>query len=300
MDAQSLALFVDIVEAGNLSLAARAMKMSRANVSYHLTQLEKSVGLQLLRRTTRRVDLTEVGQRLYEHGRVIRDEVMAARESVAMLGKGLHGSVRLSLPTGFGHLVMSGWLIDFKRQYPDIALDLLFDNRVDDLLRDEVDVAVRVMSEPPQQMVAIELAQVRYVTCASVKYARDHAMPAELDDLVSVPLITSAVAGRDLRVAAYRGDERRELTLHPTLASENFQFLREAILAGIGVGLVPDYVVRQDVANGRVVTSLGDWRMSVFGTRMFLLRMPDRYQTLATRTLIDFVVAKARAWVGQA
>lgn len=300
MDAQSLALFVDIVEAGNLSLAARAMKMSRANVSYHLTQLEKSVGLQLLRRTTRRVDLTEVGQRLYEHGRVIRDEVMAARESVAMLGKGLHGSVRLSLPTGFGHLVMSGWLIDFKRQYPDIALDLLFDNRVDDLLRDEVDVAVRVMSEPPQQMVAIELAQVRYVTCASVEYARDHAMPAELDDLVSVPLITSAVAGRDLRVAAYRGDERRELTLHPTLASENFQFLREAILAGIGVGLVPDYVVRQDVANGRVVTSLGDWRMSVFGTRMFLLRMPDRYQTLATRTLIDFVVAKARAWVGQA
>lgn len=300
MDAQSLALFVDIVEAGNLSLAARAMKMSRANVSYHLTQLEKSVGLQLLRRTTRRVDLTEVGQRLYEHGRVIRDEVMAARESVAMLGKGLHGSVRLSLPTGFGHLVMSGWLIDFKRQYPDIALDLLFDNRVDDLLRDEVDVAVRVMSEPPQQMVAIELAQVRYVTCASVEYARDHAMPAELDDLVSVPLITSAVAGRDLRVAAYRGDERRELTLHPTLASENFQFLREAILAGIGVGLVPDYVVRQDVANGSVVTSLGDWRMSVFGTRMFLLRMPDRYQTLATRTLIDFVVAKARAWVGQA
>lgn len=299
MDAQSLALFVDIVEAGNLSLAARSMKMSRANVSYHLTQLEKSVGLQLLRRTTRRVELTEIGQRLYDHGRVIRDEVMAARESVAMLGKGLHGSVRLSLPTGFGHLVMSGWLIDFKRQYPDIALDLLFDNRVDDLLRDEVDVAVRVMSEPPQQMVAIELAQVRYVTCASVEYARDHAMPVELDDLVSVPLITSAVAGRDLRVAAYRGDARRELTLHPTLASENFQFLREAILAGIGVGLVPDYVVQQDAANGRVVTSLGDWRMSVFGTRMFLLRMPDRYQTLATRTLIDFVVARARAWVGQ-
>ncbi|MFM2056501.1 MAG: hypothetical protein RLY71_886 [Pseudomonadota bacterium] len=137
------------------------------------------------------------------------------------------------------------------------------------------------------------------VTCASVEYARDHAMPVELDDLVSVPLITSAVAGRDLRVAAYRGDARRELTLHPTLASENFQFLREAILAGIGVGLVPDYVVQQDAANGRVVTSLGDWRMSVFGTRMFLLRMPDRYQTLATRTLIDFVVARARAWVGQ-
>jgi DNA-binding transcriptional LysR family regulator len=289
-------LFVDIVEAGNLSNAARNMKMSRANISYRLTQLEKSVGQQLMRRTTRRVELTEIGQRLYQHGRAIRDELMAARESVAVFGKTLQGSVRLSVPTGFGHMVMSGWLIEFKRQYPDIALDLLFDNRVDDLLRDEVDVAVRVMSEPPQQMVATELAQVRYVTCASESYSREHPMPASLEDLGRVPLITSAVTGRELRVSAYQGEQRQEVTLHPTLASENFQFLREAILAGLGVGLVPNYVVEQDVAEGRVKTTLSDWRLSVFGTRMFLLRMPGRYQTLATRTLIDFVVEKARAW----
>lgn len=296
MDSNSLALFVDIVEAGNLSQAARNMKMSRANISYHLAHLEKSVGQQLMRRTTRRVELTEVGHRLYQHGRVIRDELMAARESMAMFGKALHGSVRLSMPTGFGHLVMSNWLIEFKRLYPDIALELLFENRVDDLLRDEVDVAVRVMSDPPLQMVATELARVRYVTCASVAYVGAHPMPVELEDLGRVPLITSAVTGRDLRVSAYQGEQRAELTLHPTLASENFQFLREAILAGLGVGLVPDYVVAQDVAEGQVITALNDWRLSVFGTRMFLLRMPGRYQTLATRTLIDFIVDRARSW----
>ncbi len=296
MDSNSLALFVDIVEAGNLSQAARNMKMSRANISYHLTHLEKSIGQQLMRRTTRRVELTEVGHRLYQHGRVIRDELMAARESMAMFGKALHGSVRLSMPTGFGHLVMSNWLIEFKRLYPDITLELLFDNRVDDLLRDEVDVAVRVMSDPPLQMVATELAQVRYVTCASTGYTIAHPMPVTLEDLGRVPLITSAVAGRDLRVSAYQGEQRTELTLHPTLASENFQFLREAIRAGLGVGLVPDYVVAQDVAEGQVITALSDWRLSVFGTRMFLLRMPGRYQTLATRTLIDFIVDRARSW----
>ncbi|CAM3656950.1 HTH lysR-type domain-containing protein [Bordetella sputigena] len=296
MDAQSLAFFVDIVEAGNLSAAARNLKMSRANVSYHLAQLERSVGMQLMRRTTRRVELTEAGERLYRHGRVIRDEVFAAREAMATLGRGLHGSLRISLPTGFGHMVMSDWLIEFKRGYPDIALDVLFDNRVDDLLRDEVDVAVRVMSEPPQQMVAIELAEVRYVVCASAGYAGGQPLPRTLEGLADVPLITSGVSGRDLRVSAYRADGRRELTLHPTLASENFQFLREAVLADLGVGLVPDYVVARDVADRQVVTALSDWRLSVFGTRMFLLRMPGRYQTLAARTLIDFVVGKARAW----
>jgi len=296
MDAQSLVLFADIVDAGNLSSAARNLKVSRANISYHLAQLEKSVGLQLMRRTTRRVELTEVGQRLYRHGRVIRDEVMAARESVATLGKGLHGSVRVSVPTGFGQLVMAPWLIEFKRLYPGIALDLRFDNRIDDLLREEVDVAVRVMSDPPEQMVALELASVRYVICASADYALAHRLPAALEDLANAPLVTSAVSGRDLRVSAYRGEERSELTLHPSLASENFQFLREAILAGLGIGLVPDYVVAGDLAAGRLVAGLPEWRLSIFGTRMFLLRMPGRYQTLATRTLIDFIVEKARSW----
>lgn len=296
MDAHSLALFVDIVEAGNLSQAARHLKMSRANVSYHLAQLEKGVGLELLRRTTRRVELTEAGERLLRHGRAIRDEVQAARESVATLGKGLHGSVRISLPTGFGHVVMGGWLIEFKRLHPDIALDLVFDNRVDDLLDKEVDLAVRVMGEPPPHLVAVQLARVHFVVCAAADWARSHGMPQSFEALGHVPLITSMVTGRDLRVAGRRGEERRELTLHPTLASENFQFLREAILAGLGVGIAPSYLVAQDLAAGRMVTALDDWRISVYGTRMYLLRMPQRYQTLAARTLIDFVVQKARAW----
>lgn len=296
MDVSALILLVDIIDCGNLSCAARKLKVSRANVSYRLGQLEKSIGLQLVRRTTRRVEPTEVGLRLYQHGRAIRQELLAAHESVSSMARGLHGSIRMSLPTGFGQMVMSGWLIQFKQLYPDIALELLFDNRVDDLLRDEVDLAVRVMSAPPAALVARELGEVNYALCASTGYAQSRGMPATLQEVQGLPLITSSVSGRELRVAGYRGGQRHDLVLHPTLASENFQFLREAILAGLGVGLVPDYVVAQDVAEGRVVTALQDWRLSIFGTRMFLLRMPDRFQTLAVRTLIDFIVAQARIW----
>ncbi|MFT0851798.1 LysR family transcriptional regulator [Achromobacter sp. F4_2707] len=296
MDAQSLVLLADIVEAGNLSLAARRLKMSRANISYHLGQLEKSVGQELLRRTTRHLEPTEVGLRLYQHGCVIREELMAAKESVAFLGSGLHGLVRMSIPTGFGNQVMADWLIEFKRLYPDILLTLMFDNRVDDLLRDEVDIAIRVMSDPPAQMVAVKLAKMDYVACAAREYADKYSMPVELEQLQNFPIVTSHVVGRELRLAAYKGDIRRELSLSPTLASENFQFLREAILSGLGVGVVPDYVVNDDIKAGRVVTMLRDWRLSIFGTNMYLLRMPGRYQTQAVRTLIDFVVKRARVW----
>ena len=296
MDLTGLVLLVDILDAGNLSSAARKLKVSRANVSYHLQQLEKSVGAQLVRRTTRRIEPTEIGQTLYRHGRAIRDELTAAREAIDSLGRGLHGAVRVSVPTGFGQLVMTGWLLEFKRLYADISLELLFENRVDDLLRDEVDVAIRVMSEPPEALVARELAQVRYVACASDVFTRIHGLPDDLEDLRRMPLITSSVVGRKLRLSAYKDQVRQEVTLSPTLASENFQFLREAILSGLGVGLVPSYVVQEDVNTGRVVTALNNWRLSIFGTRLFLLRMPGRYQTQAVRTFIDFVIDKASRW----
>jgi DNA-binding transcriptional LysR family regulator len=129
MDPASLTLLVEIIEAGNLSKAARKLKMTRANVSYHLHQLERAVGLQLVRRTTRRVEPTEVGLRLYQHGLNIQNELLAANESVTALGRSLQGRVRLSVPSGYGQMVMSHWLVDFKRLYPGIVLDVTFENR---------------------------------------------------------------------------------------------------------------------------------------------------------------------------
>ena len=298
MDVNALTLLVEILDAGNLSEAARRLKMSRANVSYHLNQLERSVGLQLVRRTTRRVEPTEIGLRLYEHGRAIQNALIAARESVSTLGQSLQGRVRLSVPSGYGQLVMADWLIAFKREHPGIVLDVMFENRVEDLLRDEVDIAVRVMSEPPQSLVARDMGPVRYVACASAAYAAEHGLPARLDDLRTAPLITAAVIGRQLRIAAYLDDgrdgERHEVLLEPTLISENFLFLRQAILAGLGVGVVPDYVVQDSVRRGDVVTALDTWRLSIFGTHMYMLYMPNRRHTRAASTFIDFMLAKAR------
>jgi len=293
VDSHSLALLVEIIDSGNLSQAARKLKMSRANVSYHLNQLEKSVGAQLVRRTTRRMEPTEVGLHLYEHGRSIQNELLAARETVATLGQGLQGRVGISVPSGYGQIVMSDWLIEFKCLYPGIVLDVLFENRADNL-RDEVDIAIRVIQEPPPSLVARSLGVVRYIACASRAFAAQHGLPRTLQELHSAPLITAGVTGRQLRLSTYQGDERQELLLEPTLISEHFPFLRQAILAGLGVGLVPDYVVKDAITSGEVLTTLDDYRLSIFGNRMYLLYMPNRHQTRAVRLCIEFLLNKAR------
>jgi len=121
------------------------------------------------------------------------------------------------------------------------AIDVPFENRVEDLLREETDIAIRVMSEPPQSLVARELGPVRFVACASREFYQN-AMATTLEELTTAPLITSNVAGRQWCLAAHLDGQRHEVTLEPTLISENFLFLRQAVLAGLGVGIVADYV----------------------------------------------------------
>jgi len=200
--------------------------------------------------------------------------------------------VGISVPSGYGQIVMSDWLIEFKRLYPGIVLDVLFENRTDHL-RDEVDIAIRVISEPPLSVIARSLGPVHYVACASRAYVQQHGLPATLYELRNSAIITSGVQGRQLRLSAYQGEERQEVMLEPTLISDHFPFLRQGILAGLGLGLVPDYVVQPEVASGQVLLALQEYRLSIFGSHMYLMYLPGRHQTRAVRTCIDFLLAKA-------
>ncbi len=298
VDFASLTLLVDIIDAGNLSKAASKLKMTRANVSYHLRQLEKALGAELIRRTSRRMEPTELGWRLCEHGRAIRNEMASARETVTNLGQGLQGRVGISMPSGYGHIVMTPWLIEFKQNYPGVVLDVVFENRIDNL-RDDVDIAIRILPQPPETMVAKDMGTVRYLACASQAFAQQHGMPTELSQLRTQPIITANVVGRQLSLRAYRGEERQEVLLTPTLISDHYPFLKEVILGGIGIGLMPDYMVADVIASGEVVTTLDDYRLSIFGTNMYLLYLPSRHRTRAITTCIDFLIEKANTHESQ-
>ena len=193
MDLNALRLFVDIVDAGNLSAAARKLKMTRANVSYRLKALEEELGVQLLRRTTRHVEPTPVGAGLYEHGRNILGEVAAANALISNMGKSLQGHVRLSVPTGLGHTLLSPLMVQFKQRYPDITLDVVFDNRVHNLVSEDVDVALRIISTPPDSVIATEIGTVDWVICASPAYLANHPAPRALGACFAGAILVQAI-----------------------------------------------------------------------------------------------------------
>lgn len=296
MDLNALSLLVEILDAGNLSKAAVRLGMSRANVSHRLNQFERELGQQLLRRTTRQIEPTELGRKLYEHGRSIRHELQAATESVQQLGQRLEGTVRLSVPSGYGQLQMSAWLTEFMQLHPGITLDVIFDNDIADLLQGAVDFAMRVMNEPPDSLVACDLGVVHYVACASPAFVAAHGQPATLQDLKRLPLVTSGLTGQKLRTAGLVGTGPAELRIRPRLVSANFYFLRDAILQGLGVGLMPRYMVADGLASGQLVAlDLPPHSLEFLNTRLYLLYLPTRYQTRAIQTLVDFLRSKALA-----
>ncbi|AZG16440.1 LysR family transcriptional regulator [Cupriavidus pauculus] len=294
MDLGALSLLVDIIDAGNLSRAAVQLGMSRANVSKRLNQFERQLGAELLRRSTRQLEPTELGWQLYEHGRAIRHELMAAQESVQSLGKRLSGTVRLSVPSGFGQHTMSAWFVEFMRLYPAITLNVIFDNDIDDLVKGAVDFAVRVMGEAPSNAVSHSLGDVEYVACATPQLVRETGMPHTLDQFKDLPLITSELTGQKLLVAGRAGTAGGQAQIRPRLMSANFFFLRDTILQGLGVGLVPRYMVDRDLAAGTLLQlPLPPQDLAFLRTTMYLLYMPARYQTRAVTTLIAFVRACA-------
>lgn len=296
MDLGALSLLVDIIDAGNLSRAAAQLGMSRANVSKRLNHFERQLGAELLRRSTRQLEPTELGRQLYEHGRAIRHELIAAQESVQSLGKQLSGTVRLSVPSGFGQHTMSAWFVEFMRLYPAITLNVIFDNDIEDLVKGAVDFSVRVMGEAPSNAISHSLGDVEYVACTTPQLARELGMPQTLDQFKDLPLITSELTGQKLLVAGRAGTAGAQSQIRPRLMSANFFFLRDTILQGLGVGLVPRYMVDRELAAGTLLQlPLPPEDLAFLRTTIYLLYMPARYQTRAVSTLIAFLRDKAAA-----
>ncbi len=295
MDLQALSIFVGVIDSGNLSRAARSLKMSRGNVSYHLARLEKDLGAQLLHRTPQGVELTDMGQQVYAHARTIVQESVRMRELIDLRDDRLSGKVGITAPTGFGHLVMAPWLIEFKTRYPDVVLDVRLENFVDNLARDGVDIALRVTAEPPPMVVARDLGAVRYALCASRAWAQRHGLPQRLADLPRLPVITSNGQDGRVRVTATLGEHAEDVELAPTLTSRSYPFVLACVLGGVGLGLVPDYVVRPHLASGELVAAMPRHRFSFQASRLYLMYLPHRHQARATATLIDFLIAKIDA-----
>lgn len=256
-----MALFAEIVDSGSISAAARRVGSTPSAVSQQLRLLEGSLGLVLLHRSTRRITLTEAGERYYPACAAMVVQARSADQALERLRDEPEGELRLAAPIGFGELLSTA--LEPLRRHPRLHLHLLLDDTPIDLIGERVDLALRVGRFTDSALVARRLGELQRQLCAAPRYLAERGWPRHPVDLAGHDWLGLPPRSGAVDVLSFQGPQgtREEVRAEPRLLASQVTALQAMAVAGWGlyVGMADD--VRQPMAEGRLAPVLPDWRL---------------------------------------
>jgi DNA-binding transcriptional LysR family regulator len=285
----ALKAFVTTVEYGGFAPAGRQLGMATSSVIRQVDSLERQLTTRLLHRTTRKVTLTAAGETYYEHAVRLLTDLDNANLEVAEAEGPPSGLLRVSLPVAFGQLHVAPVLHHFAERYPAVSLDLLLTDDVVDLVSSRIDLAVRLGSVNATEVIAHRLAPHRRVLCASPAYLQHRGMPTHPLELAQHSCLRFAYSTGN-QVWQFSGRTVERVTVSGPLRANSSQVLREAAVNGLGIILMPSWLVGEDVRAGRLVPLLQDWRAGLESEdeAVHALYLPTRRGSKKVRAFIEF------------
>lgn len=249
---RAMQAFVRIVDGGSLSAAARALGVSLPAMVRTLSALEEHLGTRLLNRTTRRMSLTDAGQQYYERSRQILGELEDAELQVSSARRKPGGTLSLTAPVLYGKLKVVPVIAEYRRRFPEVAVRLLLLDRNVNLIEEGLDLAIRIGALADSSLVAVELARVRRVVCASPAYLRRRGVPKHPHELATHACLSlSVIAPAD---QWHFREQGRELAvkLRPAFVSNSADAVIGMAEAGAGVGVALSYQVERQLAQRKL------------------------------------------------
>lgn len=288
-----LSVLVDVAESGSLAAAARRLGVPKSTIGRAVQRLEEDVGAVLLQRRAGAGALTEAGRALVSraapHVTALRD----VTRSVAGQEAEVHGVLRLTAPSDLAELVLAPLVVGFSTLHPAVSVEVDATIRVVDLVGEGYDLALRVARGrlPSSSLVMTKLARLDLGLYASPAYVARRGRPRRTEDLAShdAVLLMARDGRMDLVLDGPDGQER--VSVRGAISANDFSFLREVVIAGIGIGLLPWFRASSDVAQGRLVRVLPDHRLA--GGTAFMVHPPLRPLPAKTRAFKRFVLTHA-------
>lgn len=281
--------FVRVAEAGSFIAVANQLRLDRSVVTRQIAALEKSLGIKLINRSTRRLALTTAGAAYLERCRVILQMVDSAESGVREERADLRGRIRLSLPLSFGLGRLTPAILRFAKRNPNIEFDLEFSDRRSNLIEEGIDLAVRITSRLAPGDVARKLGECELFTLASPAYLRGHGKPRHPTDLRRHACLGYAEDARG-RPWKYR-DHGREVTVnvHGSMIANNGDALMQAAAHGLGITRQPDFIAAPYLRKGSVVRVLDEFRQEPLG--IYAVLPGNRFIPHRIAALIDVFAA---------
>jgi DNA-binding transcriptional LysR family regulator len=299
-DLNDMYLFAKVIEHGGFSAASRALGIATSKLSRRISELEREFGVHLVNRSTRSISLSDTGETFYRHCLAMVGEAEAAREAIERTRSAPQGLIRVSCPVGLLVSDVGPILSRFLADNPAVRLNIEATNRRVDVVEEAIDLAIRVRLPPLEdsELAVRPLGESKFILVCSRWFMAQHGTPTSAADLAKLPTLSMARPGNRFSWH-FTGprDEPIEVNHTPRLATDDLATLRTAALEGIGVALVPDSLIREDLADGKLVEVLPELKVqpgvvhAVFATRRGLIP--------AVRSLIDALAAGFARLPGQ-
>jgi len=289
-DLERMAIFARVVETKSFSAAARRLGLSKSLVSKHVSQLEKSVGARLLNRTTRNMSLTEAGAVFYDHCARIVEELEEAKLAVGRLHSVTRGVLKLSASVAFGTLHIAPALPEFLARHPEVSIDMVITDRFVDMAEEGYDLAIRIAKDPGQNLVARRLAGVNRRMCATPEYFARRGVPRVPEDLLQHNCLTYTHFNPQdpWRLQGPTGEI--SVPASGNLRLNDDEALAQAVLGGLGVGLLPTFIIGQELQSGRLQAVLSEY--VALERQIYSVYLPNRHLSAKVRAFIDFLLAR--------
>jgi DNA-binding transcriptional LysR family regulator len=295
LDLVELAIFVRAVEGRSLTAAANALQLPRSTVTRRLAQLEDTLGVQLLQRSTRSMSLTAAGEAFFPRAARLVSDAEAAVADIRQAQAEPRGRLRVTAPVEFGDGFLFELCVEFLKQYPEVTLEMDLSNRIVDLVAEGFDVAIRAGRLADSTLIARKLTPAVFRVYASEKYLANHPMPSHPSELVRHTLIHM---GRGPGPFEWSLQNRRDdvtIPVLPRLIVSHFQAVREAVAGGVGIGFMPTFFGDRDVANGCMLPILDGWTGD--GASVHAVTPANRHPRPAVQRFIEMVQQRLRETV---
>jgi DNA-binding transcriptional LysR family regulator len=295
MDLNRVTAFVRVVQDGSFTTAAKSLGVPKSSVSRSVAQLEEDLGIRLLNRTTRKVHPTDAGAAFYDRVSRALHDIDEARATAADTSTQLRGTVRVTAPIDFAVWGMASSVARFAREHPAIHVDLVLTPRVVDLVSEGVDLAIRAGALRDSSLVARKIGSLRSALYATPKYLASRGTPKKVADLASHDCVvfrpaSAADRARSTWKLTGRGGHEESVEVKGPLSVDELTFVRAAILADAGIGLVPEFLCAEDERRGLVARVLPEWVLEgapihvVYASASFV---PQRVVALRERLVED-------------
>jgi DNA-binding transcriptional LysR family regulator len=284
-----LRLFLNVLDLGSISAAARSLDLSVAVASQRLQRLEKQLGVRLLHRTTRRLHATTEGAVLAERGRVLVEDMEALTTDLRQSRQEASGTLRMTASASFGKQYLSPLLPEFLARYPKVRISVDLDDRMQDLIGSGYDLAIRIGTLDDSNLVAHRIAANRRVLCASPDYLARCGTPAIPADLAAhdCVILTGRQGRQDLWRLLDADGRETSVRVNGRFECNYGEVLRDAALAGLGIALHSTWHVHEDLRAGRLRHVLPDWRIAE--SAIFAVMPQRRLVPLRVRAFVDFL-----------